>query len=196
MSLWLVTLAELKAELGITDTTDDAVLTEWIEGLQARFDTTLERTLARAASATEYFDGGEKWLLLRRFPVESIASIYVDADAVWGADTLLDSDDYRLDAVRGRVAYGAGENLWPRGFYHIKVTYAGGYVAAGDTPGAGQTAMPDDLRRAAFLQLGFEWRNRLNLGKQSVSQQGAAVSLAPAALLSEVRAILDTYRRV
>jgi hypothetical protein len=56
--------------------------------------------------------------------------------------------------------------------------------------------MPEGLRGGFLLQAGFEWRNRLNLGKQSVGAQGANVSLAPAKLLPEVESVLAPFVRM
>lgn len=196
MSLFILQLEEMKRELGITDSKDDAALTLWLEGLQVKFESHCERDFLRSTSVTEYFDGDVTSLLLRRYPVESIASIHIDVDQDWDDDNLLDSDDdYLLQPNRGKIFYGRGNTKWPEGRQHIRVVYTGGYVAAGQAVGAGQTAMPDDLRRAMLLQAGFEWRNRLQLGRESVSGQGATVSLAPAELLPEVKAILSLYRR-
>jgi len=197
MSLYILTLAEMKAELGIDDTDDDAVLTEWMEGLQKRFDAYCERTLLYSASVTEYHDGGERWLLLDRYPVESISSIIIDQDREWDSeDALTEDEDYVLNADRGRIAYGTGEYLWTAGFQNIRVVYAGGYVACDGSPTGSQVAMPYDLRLAMRLQVGFLWRNRRNLGAQAVSGQGVTVNLAPVRLLPEVREILTLYRRV
>lgn len=192
----IVTLSEMKAELGLTDTTDDAALTLWMAALDGRFDSFLNRTLARSAAAEEIFDGGGKMLLLARFPVESVASINVDGAALWAADTLLDADAYRLNKTRGRIYYGtSGDIAWPAGRQNIRVIYAGGYVGAGELPAAGQTAMPEAIRRAYLMQCGFEWRNRSHLGQASVSAQGAGINLAPAKLLPEVETILEEFKR-
>jgi hypothetical protein len=136
-------------------------------------------------------------LLLARFPVEGVPSIYVDDDALWGEDTVLASTDYRLNALRGRIVYGVdGSTPWPSGVQNIRVTYTGGYVSAGEIPPAGQTAMPEAIRRAYLLQCGFEWRNRTHLGQASISGQGASVNIAPAELLPEVKQALFPFQRV
>lgn len=193
----IVTLSEMKTELGLADTTDDAVLTQWMAALDGRFDSFLNRTLARGVGVIEYFDGGGRMLLLDRFPVESVASINVDPDGLWGADTLLAVTDYRLNKLRGRIVYGAdGSSPWETGVQNIRVVYTGGFVSAGEIPPAGQTAMPEAIRRAYFMQCAFEWRNRTHLGQASVSAQGGSINLAPAKLLPEVQDILSDWKRI
>lgn len=197
MSLYISTLAEMKAELGISDAENDNELTRRMEGLQTRFEEHLQRALARSVNAEELLDGGVYMLLLNRFPVESITSIHVDADQEWTAESLIDSDDYRLDKLRGRVWYGtSGSNPWPAGRQNVRAVYTGGYVAAGTSAGAGQTAMPEAIRTAFWMQLGFEWRNRRGLGAESVASQGTSVSLPRGRFLREVEEALATYRRL
>lgn len=193
--LYIATLPEIKAELGIKDAEDDSLLTSRAESMQGRIDDHLQRTLLRGADIEELFDGDCSWLLPKRFPIESIAHIYIDADCVFGADTEIDSDDYRINKQRGRIIYGTGSNLWSSGFQNIKVVYTGGYVAAGTAVSTGQTAIPEGIRRAFLMQLTFEWRNKNTLGNQSVSAQGGSISLAPAKFLLEVDEALMPYKR-
>jgi hypothetical protein len=195
MSLHILTLAEAKADLGLTDTTDDAVLTRHMEGLQGRFEAYLGRTLLRGTDVEEILDGGMTWLLLTRFPVESVKTVHVDAAGAWGAETLIAADGYRIHKARGRVVYAGGVYGWPSGSRNVRVVYTGGYVAAGSTPSTGQEAMPEGLRGAFGMQLGFEWRNRRNLGAQNVGAQGQSVTLAPAKFLPAVTDALESFKR-
>lgn len=196
MSLHIVTLAEMKAELGLADTADDAVLTRWMEGLQGRFDEHCRRGLLRTADIEEIHNGGDTYLFLSRFPVESVASVHLSAAQDWSAANALESDAFLVNKQRGRLMLAGFGNRWPEGEQNIRVSYTGGFVAAGSTPTAGQTAMPEALRRAFVLQLGFEWRNRANLGKTGVSGQGLTLDISPAKLLPEVEDALATFRRL
>lgn len=192
MSLTIAALDEIRLELGITDNTDDAALLQKAEGLQGRFDEHLGRTLARGVAVEETFDGGVTWLLLARFPVEAVTAVYID-------DELQDTDDYRLNPGRGRLAWDGGiygDDKWPAGMQNIRVVYNGGYVARGTPVVAGQNAMPEAIRRAFLMQIGFEWRNRMTMGAESISTQGGSVSLAPAKFLPEVEAGLAAWRRI
>lgn len=193
--LYIATLAELKSELGINDPEDDNEIIRKATALQGRFDDHLCRTLLRGASVEEILDGDCTWLLPKRYPIEAVAEIYIDTDGEFDADTEIDSDDFRVNKTLGRILYGRGSTKWPAGFQNIKIVYSGGYVAAGETIGVGQTAMPETIRRAFFMQFAFEWRNKNTLGNQSVSAQGGSVSLAPAKFLPEVDDALFPYKR-
>lgn len=199
MSLYLHSLAEVKALLQIPDDQDDALLLALGEGLQGRFDAHCDRRLLYSAAEVEYFNGGTGSLYLRRFPVESVTDVIVDSEQLWEAEDALDASswEYMVDLQRGRLVYGSGGSPWPAGFNRIRVRYAGGLVKADGSAAAGTDAADlAAIRRAFALQLGYEWRNRLHLGVQSVSGQGVAVSGAPADLLPEVKAILNIFRRV
>ena len=197
MSAYIATVAEIKTSLGITDTTDDTLLTEWIEGVQGKFDIECGRRFLYAASETEYFDGGVHALYVRRYPIASITSIHVDSDQGWASDSLLASTDYRVVAVRGRIHYAYGSTQWPEGIQNIRVIYAGGFVKSdGSAATYVDAAELDALRRALYLQVGFEWRNRQNLGLNSLNAEGVSVNVAPAELLPEVKAILHRFKRL
>lgn len=194
--LYIATLQELKADLGIVDPIDDALLTQKAELLQGRFDAFMQRTLLRGVDVVEYFDGGSTFLMLDRFPVESVSAVYVDASGSFASDTVLDSDEYVINRARGRLLYGfSSGGKWPDGRQNIKVVYTGGYLAYAETPTGNQTAIESSIRGAFLMQFGFEWRNKSNLGNQSVSAQGGSVSLAAAELLPEVKDVLLNFKR-
>ena len=186
--LYIATLAEIKAALEIADPQDDAQLTLHAEGLQGRFDIFLGRTLL-LGSYVEYFDGGEALICLKAFPVVGDPDVRIDADQVWGADTLLAAADrdYTVKTNRGVIYYGSGSGNWPESRQSIRVAYSGGYAAG---------SVPEHFRRAFFMQFGFEWRNRRTLGANSISAQGQSVNLAPAKLLPDVTEILNLEKRI
>lgn len=198
MSVYIATLAEIKADLGITDTTDDAVLTRLIEAVQGRFDTYCRRIFLEVAARQEIHDGGTSRIFVEAWPIESVSEVVIDGDQEWGsAESILASDDYLVDNRRGAILYGRGDVAWPSGKQCVRVTYSGGLVASDGTAANGyvDAGHLQTLKRALMMQVEFEWRNRLTLGQQSASMQGASVSLAPAALLPEVSAALSPLVR-
>lgn len=196
MDPYIHTLAEVKAQLGLTDATDDAALTVWLNGLEGRFDVHCRRRFL-VGSETEYFDGDHWQLPLHRFPVASITSVHVDDERVYGADTLLGSGEYVLNARQGLLSYGSGTTRWPAGLQAIKVVYTGGVLNTSGQAGTNVDPYEAQALKSAFmLQAIFEWRNRRVLGNAQVSQQGASLSLAPAELLPEVKTILGPLRRL
>lgn len=189
----LLTLADLKSRLGIANTADDTRLTALITQVGARFAKFCDRDFERATAAVEYHDP-LRFLVLRHFPAETLA-LYYDTSRVFGATTLLTVDEhYIFNAANGHVYLSI--DTCQRIPLTIKAIVTGGYVPAGTTPGTGQTAIPEDIARAVLQQCEFEWKNHSEFGRQSISLQGQSVSVAEYNLLPEVKATLNSYRRI
>lgn len=188
--LYIAILTEIKTSLELEGDQDDALLEQMATGLQTRFDSSLNRTLLRAESATEKFYGNEFSLYVKRYPVETLVSVAYNGEEV-------DANCYRLREEEGCLEFLYGR--WPDG--KITVTYAGGYRACYAT-GDGEP-MPADIRRAFFMQIGFEFRNRDSLGVSSVQANGVAkqtgagvmLTINGITLLPEVEMTIQPYRR-
>jgi len=194
----ICTLADVKRRLGISNTDDDILINQIIAGIDAIFDSeTLRTLLITAADITEYFTGGGPYLLLPRYPVVNITSIKEAFDYDFdSADALAANTDYVS------IAGGEKGTLFRIGFTwsatpaSIKVVYRGGFCPAGETPAAGEFAMPADLREAAIMQSSFIYKRKNDLGLSSVSFQGGSVSkFADIELLPLVKSTLNKYRR-
>lgn len=201
MSLYIVTLSEMKSILGITDAQDDSDLTFVMEGVQARIDQFCRRTLLSAA-VSEIFDGDQNRLYVDRWPIESVSEVVIDGDQDWNdPNSELDlTDDLLVNYGRGYLIYGRGNSKWPEGLQSIRVSYTGGLFSAdADGTAANSYCKDSDIeaaRRAMMMQARFEWQNKDTLGKKSISMQGASVNLAEAKLLPEVEQTLWPLRRI
>ena len=191
----IATLAEVKTLLEISSATYDTLLTELLTGISARFDTACNRVLEREVDRVDSHDGGGAVISLALYPVESFTSVKEDLDRDFaGATALTENTDYWCDAKAGLLWREATTWLSGRGI--VEVTYTGGYVAAGSSPGAGQTGMPEDLQRAAQLQCRYEFLRRNELGLLQAGTSGSNVhTFSPMGLLPEVGEILSQYRR-
>jgi hypothetical protein len=78
----------------------------------------------------------------------------------------------------------------------LRVTYAGGYVLPGTTPGSGQTALPDEIEQACVEQVAFWYQRRHQLGLASVpTSERNFFRIAEFDLLPQVRKALEKYER-
>ncbi len=194
----ICTLADVKDRLGLTDTDYDQLINRIILGIEAVFDGFTNRQLiVPAADVTEYYTACGPQLQLNRWPIVSITSIkqMVDYDFA-SADALTANSGYRLvNAGKNGIVYRMYA-AWLTIPDCIQAIYRGGYASAGQTPGTGETAMPNDLREAAIEQASFIFKRKDDIGLAGVSAEGGSMSKFSAIkLLPIVEQILKKYRR-
>lgn len=201
----LCTRDNLKVRMGLVGDGENTVLDGIISGVSAR----MARACGRIApdgspclektSLTEVLSVPDRemtLLYLRAWPVASITSVkeglYNDFSE---SDALTVADDYHADLGRGKL-YRIGCS-WQFGPQTVEVVYTGGYVAAGEVPGDGETALPDDLVDAAMQQCQHLYQRRSELGATGTSVEGGSVSWASQyALLKDVQKVCRSYRRL
>ena len=161
----LTSLSEFKTHLGISDTSEDAELTQWLIGVEEAVKRFCGRDFVSAA-ATEYYDGEDRELLpLRRRPLTAVASVHVDAIGYGGTGTNAFSSDsewtvgerwfprsLQESEENGSILVAIG-GIWPKGRSNIKVVNTAGY-----------TTIPEDLK-LAIHSLGAVVRDSAESGK-------------------------------
>jgi hypothetical protein len=196
----LTQLTTVKARLAIApaDTTYDDLLNRAIEAVSQRFDRKCNRTFARTVDATQEFRATDMDVIARCYPIETVSKFELKRTEAegWveqtGADCII-----RLACVISLTAplsfMPEMSSLSPE---IARVTYTGGYVLPGTTPGAGQTALPADLESAAVEQVAvwYQLRDKLGLIRHWPSG-GTYMVLSQLPLLSQVDAVLRRYER-
>lgn len=213
----LTTRAAVKAQANIaaTDTTYDQQIDKLIDGITSLVKRVLNRDL-ELRTYTEYYSGdASSILLLRQFPVVSVASIYFDSGSYFGqadnafpeSSKLTEAVDYAV--IWGHSGYGAtGEirrinDVWstrtsrtsgrlpdlpPNPIGNIKVTYSAGFA---QIPQAIQMAVNSEVYRACQQPLGPVSSN---------SYEGASESfLSPdqaSQVFSAIGNVFGRYRRI
>jgi|ERR1051325_1571064 hypothetical protein len=190
----LTQLSTIKTRLGLTDiqVADDALLTNAIKAVSARFDLECRRTLGRTAEAIEEFDADETELRLGCYPLETVTRF-----------------DLKSNEAEGWVAQSGVEYLIRRGCVlslaaplgaasqQGRVVYTGGYVLPGTTAAAGQTPLPDDLEQAAVEQVVYWYQTRERVGVVRLWPKGGVYAqFADQDLMPSVRAALSKYERM
>lgn len=190
--LYIMTIGEIRNLLGINDTREDLELESWAEPLQGRLANHCRRRFFYK-TVTEDYEGGGRYLYLRRYPIDTVSSVTI------GVDTIAVSA-IEINERRGKVAYG---HVWPMDT--VTLTYTGGLIQSDGS--AAPNADEEDvlsLKRAFGLQLNYEWRNRKTLGLSQVSQQGVSLqsgmqpslAMRNMTLLPEVQSTLQPLRRM
>ena len=164
----LTQLTTVKARLALTITDYDDLLTNAIEAISARFDHECNRTLARTVNATHEFDAGELELRPPCYPIENVSKFELKSSETegWTELTGLEFLLRRQCVISLLSPLTSIPSALPtlRSSCLGRMTYTGGYVLPGTTPGAGQTALPDDLEQAAVEQVAYWYRNRDKFG--------------------------------
>lgn len=190
----LITAAQFKPYLGpeYSGTGNDTLFELLIDSVSEMFNGHIGRTLAKTTYTDAYFDGnGKESLVLPNYPIVSVASIHENGVLlVEGA-----AADYVVDHATGIIHRVGG--VWARGRQTLKITYAAGYVVQGASPGAGETALPADLKLACMIQVAREWKKTQGSewGETSRSFPDGSTSHVERGLLKEVEEILEKYRR-
>ena len=189
----LTQLTTVKARLGIpdTDTQYDALLTNFISAASAQFDRECRRTFAHNGSALQEFDANDTEIRVATYPVESVTKFELktsEADG-WVVQSDIDYILRRGGVISLATPVGRAGELG-------RVTYAGGYVLPGTTPGPGQVSLPSDLEQAAVEQVSFWHQNRDRLGINRIWEYHATYrQLLDVDLLRNVRTVLRKYER-
>src|SRR5713226_3710673 len=146
----LIQLTTVKARLALTVTDYDGILTNAIQAASARFDKETNRTLARTAPATHEFEATDTEILPPCYPIESVTKFELKSNE---ADGWSEQTGVQYLVRRQCVISLSSPLRTPNSaLCTARIQYAGGYVLPGTNPSAGQTALPDDLERAAVEQ--------------------------------------------
>lgn len=173
----IIELTDVKTYLGITATTEDAKLTQFIGFVDAQIKQYCRQNFEQA-TYTEYYSGtGVRTVVLLRRPVQSITSVYLDQNAYYGqatpsfaASTILTvGTDYALELdeslSNGQVVSRAGimvrvATIWPEmnaSFYPGRITQeygpAFGNIKVTYVAGYPAAAFPQDVKLAACMMV-------------------------------------------
>ena len=214
----LVSISEVKTQLGITGTSEDDKLCQIIEQVTAVIEGYTRRSFTSTTRTEYYMGNGTRELVLRHRPVTSITTIHEDEDGYWGApdsvfgssSLLTDGTDYALKIDNGSSTSDSGivyrlNGVWPatsvgghgllaagreNSLGPIKVVYVGGV-----------SEVPADVKLAA-IDLLASIRKRKDKGGPvtSLSLDYYSYSIGgdreDQARLDGVKHILNRYREV
>lgn len=187
----LVSLADAKAFLKITASTEDTILGDMVNHCSAWINKFCDRAFL-SAERTEYYDGDpcEGSLVLRQFPVTAIGSLYEDTLHVFGITTLIASTNYYLIGDIGEIVLYNQRTAFLQGRENLKVTYTAGYTLA---------TMPSDLQMACKVLVSYSYRNmysqwRVGVASETIGQK--TTTFDKMAMPKEVEGILKPYRKI
>src|SRR5438552_2589130 len=143
----LTQLSTVKTRLALTVADYDGILTNAIKAASDRFDKETNRTLARTSTGTHEFDATDTEILPPCYPIESVTKFELKSNET---DGWVEQTGVQYLIRRQCVISLSSPLRTPNSaLCTARLTYAAGYVLPGTTPGAGQTALPDDPEQAA-----------------------------------------------
>lgn len=185
--MYLFTVADLKTFLEKTDTAQDTLLLQIVNGVSARVMDYLNRGFGQV-DRTELFNGGRRFYYVKAFPIDLAQPPVVLLD---GVSQTIDSDvfvyaedgyfEFRIETPRTK----------PK---NISISYTGGFAV--DGADSQLYLVPDGIKYPSIKQAAYEFRNRDTLGVRSVGMpDGSVTKLHEGGLLPEVKQQLRPFRR-
>lgn len=172
----LTTLANVKQYLGLTATSDDALLSRLITAASSWVRTYCNRDFT-SQSYTDTLDGtGNAWQVMKQYPVTAVASVSFSgvAQAITG---LVITNTRSLTFTDG--------TLWEKGRGNVSVTYAAGY-----------STTPADIEQAVIEIVALRYREKNRIGTTTVNTRGESVTFSVMDVPPSVKSLLNNYRNV
>lgn len=219
----LMTLADLKEDLGTTSTGTDAAMQRFIERASARVAryTGRQLTVQRYQAFLPSYGG-----LTLQLPHRFIRTLFSVRDGTDTGQAVLSNTGYRFDADRGQLSRDEGFN-WSAQYSHDingdpavgaeyprwLVEYSAGFIPAGGKDSGStwegttstSSTVPPDLQEAVSLLAQRTWLQRARdpniaserVGELSVSyREGGSVNESYNGMPSDIADILAPYRSI
>lgn len=153
----LTTVAAVKAELGITDSSQDGIIASWIEEESAEIEAYCGRVFAgQQYRQIDHFDRQHGALQLDRWPLIEVTGITV-------AGSELSADDYEADLPPAHLFRLSGDRRTCWGYGRIVTDFWAGYrLPEGNAPTLPASAepLPANIQRAVKELVKLRWASR------------------------------------
>lgn len=166
----ILTLDQAKTHLDIplANTQYNDRVEQFINSVSDHIEYLTGRKLKQATYTHQFTGQGTPFLVLREYPVTSIAAIHVDAGWTFGVGSLVSASDYAILKEVGVIRKAPA--LWDdSAAYAIRVEYDAGFAT-----------LPFDIQQAALsmLEIVYDMRDQRSTRVQSRSKLGDSVSWA------------------
>ena len=184
----LTTLANVKQYLGVTATTDDALLTRLISAASSWIQVFTNRSFA-VASFTDVLDGnGTERAMLQNYPIATLTSVTAREDNGVAIDPLSLVFDARTVTIVQPQNFTPGmtyRTRFPLGKSNLTVVYTAGYATT-----------PMDIEECCIEMVALRYREKDRVGTSSVNVKGESVTFSVMDVPAQVKTILRNWRDV
>lgn len=177
----LATLAQLKEYLGVTETTDDALLSRLLDVCSASIEKWCSVRF-KAADYTGAFDGnGRAAIFISQEPLISVSAVAIAGVPVQASASITQAGFYVADrALRLR-----GGLVFPLGEKNVEAEFRAGYET-----------IPADVVQACVKLAALRYKERDRLGTASRSIGGESMSVTNDDFPESVERVLNDYKSV
>lgn len=177
----------------------DSVIDALGLGVARLFERYCNRRFERQVGAQQLVSGDRLNVVLERYPVETVSSIQIraDASAPWESQVV---NEFAVgqDLAAGLLEFAAVPGNW---MSQIRITYTGGYWFDTTEDGSGVAPegaqwLPPDLALAWHLCCQEFWNKRDKLGLSLAGPPDQHVAIARLELPPAIKEMLRTHRRM
>jgi hypothetical protein len=173
-------LADLKAWLNISTSTDDVLLQRLLTAVSVTMQNWMNRTIPQA-SYTDTRDGnGSDTLSLAYKPVTAVTSVTVNGQAV-----LPSPDGIQPGFVFSDTAVYLIGSRFTQGRRNVQVAYTAGYAT-----------IPADLAQACIEQAAYQYRAKSHIGQTGTGMGPEHISFSERDFTPGTKALMQQYKSV
>lgn len=181
----LCALADVKNYLGITDTSQDALINALIPQASAQIENYCNRTFAQASYSETRNGNNASSMFLRQVPIVSVASLSVDGVAIAASpDPQTFGYVFDEDTIYIRGCRSGAPTRFERGVQNVAISYSAGF-----------SAIPADVAQACIELIAWKRAKRNRIDKRSETlgqQQTQAYDLSD--MPASVKSVINSYR--
>lgn len=203
MALDLTTLARVKTLLGESGASLDALLSQLISSVSARFEEEMRRHTLRAARTEVYpVKMTRRMLTLKGAPVDPAAAItvkYSDTTDFASSPTLVKNSDYVIEDEMGVIrlittgdAFAAGKMQRPFMPYYVQVACTSGMA----TSTANFISAYPEIAQACDIQTAYLFKRKVSPGGDVKVGDSYSQFTRDYGLLDEARSALSKHKRI
>jgi hypothetical protein len=176
----LTVLADLKAYLNVTVTTDDVLLQRLITSCSGFMQAWMNRVIA-ISTYTETRDGTDGTrLYMRNYPITAVTSVSIDQIAIASSPNSGQQGFYfNYDTVM------LNGYTFNRGQSNVVIVYSAGYAT-----------VPFELAQACIEMVAKRYVERTRIGVVSKTLAGEVITYSIADMMPSTKTIMNDYKRV
>ena len=189
------TLAEAKASLGITDSTDDAAIQSCLDAADQLINNYVDTKVGFGvtSSQTRYYTA-QRFDFVLTDPIVTVTALATDINGTGNYTQTWSANDYVLAPRNAALDSRPYTEIDTSPFSTAQLNFPTGYLEVKVTGTFGWPSVPAAVKQAALIQTGAIFASRTApFGAVGGESLGGVLRMS-AALHPEARALLDAYR--